>query len=235
MRQEYDRYTTEDHEVWSILFKRQRPNISKYASTRYNEALDELHDVFHEGALPKYEVLDQRLTSATGWQIEVVPGLIEIDQFYSLLAKKRFPASTWVRPRTQLDYLEEPDMFHDSFGHLPLLIDTTFSDFTYRLGQLGLQYHKDPNKLIELQRLYWFTLEFGLIKEDGLRKAYGAGLMSSSGEISFSVSDEPEVNPFDLKKVIATSFDNMKIQERYFMINSFDDLHNALDEWEKQN
>ena len=160
-------------------------------------------------------------------------GLIEIDQFYSLLAEKAFPASTWIRKRSQLDYPEEPDMFHDSFGHLPLLVEHDFAEFTHRLGLLGQKHSQNEELLIQLQRIYWYTLEFGLINENGVRKAYGAGLMSSGGEIEFAMSPKPEVLPFRIDEAIARPFDSMSIQELYFAINDFKDLHKALDDWEK--
>ncbi|QTN37625.1 phenylalanine-4-hydroxylase [Cryomorphaceae bacterium] len=233
MQQVYSQYTKEDHEVWNILFNRQRTKIAEHASVRYNGALDQLSDIFYKERLPNYENLTKRLLEATGWRIEVVPGLIEIDQFYSLLAEKAFPASTWIRKRSQLDYLEEPDMFHDSFGHLPLLVERDFADFTHRLGLLGQKHSQNEKRLIELQRIYWYTLEFGLINENGIRKAYGAGLMSSGGEIEFAMSPKPEVLPFRIEEVIARPFDSMSIQELYFEITDFEDLHKALDDWEK--
>ena len=167
-------------------------------------------------------------TSKTGWEIKVVPGLIPVDEFFTLLANKQFCSSTWLRNKSQLDYLEEPDMFHDIFGHVPLLCNPIFSDFMHEFGKLGVQFIGDEKATVQLQRLYWYTIEFGLIKEEKI-KSYGAGIMSSFGETNLIDEGVGHFMPFDIEKLMNLPFQNDAIQENYFVIDSFDQLFKALE------
>ncbi len=153
----------------------------------------------------------------------MVPGLIPVEDFFRLLAQRKFSASTWVRKMDQLDYLEEPDMFHDVFGHTPLLAEPKFAQFMKDFGDLGVEFIDDEEVVIQLQRLYWFTIEFGLIYENG-RKVYGAGICSSFGETTHSLSENVEVVSFDLERVINTEFKTDVVQTLYFELESFDQL-----------
>ena len=164
----------------------------------------------------------------TGWQIEVVPGLIPVADFFDLLAEKKFCSSTWLRTREQIDYLEEPDMFHDIFGHIPLLLNSTFSKFAQAFGKLGQQYKGDEEMLIRLQRIYWFTIEFGLIKEKGELKVYGAGIASSFGETNHVFEPTLTHLKYTIEDVMECEFDTDIIQEKYFVIESLDELYNSL-------
>lgn len=165
MKQLYENYTKEDLDVWKILFERQIENLKNKASKDYLQALDEMQSVLNASKLPNFEEINQWFTNKTGWSIVCVPGLIPVDDFFELLAEKKFPSSTWLRSMEKLDYLEEPDMFHDVFGHIPLLSQNEYSDFIHQFGKLGKSMILQEEKLQMLQRLYWFTIEFGLIRE----------------------------------------------------------------------
>lgn len=227
MTQEFEKYTAEDFEVWKILATRQLENLQDKACSEYLVALKEIG--FTPESIPDFKEVNVLLEKKNGWNIEVVPGLIEVDKFYKLLQDRKFCSSTWLRSMENLDYLEEPDMFHDTFGHLPLLMNPLFSEFTKGLGDLGCQFIDVPEVVIELQRLYWFTIEFGVIRQNGERRIYGAGILSSSGESNFAVSDQPTVMDFDIEKVIQTEFRTDVIQDKYFEIESFEQLNESLE------
>jgi len=231
MKQNYNNYTKEDQEVWGILFKRQVTNLRDKACREYLDCLSEMNDVLHAKRIPEFSELNAVLTHKTGWSIEVVPGLIPVDDFFKLLAQKKFCSSTWLRKKSQLDYLEEPDMFHDIFGHIPLFMNDIFADFVYRFGLLGMKHLNNPTILTQLQRLYWFTIEFGLFNQKN--SIYGAGIISSFGESNHIFNDNIEVIPFDIRKVLKQDFVNSEIQQLYFSINSFDELYNSISEAEK--
>jgi phenylalanine-4-hydroxylase len=229
MKQQYDKYTTEDHKVWSILFDRQVINLQDKASWSYLEALQNMKSAMSANRVPHFSSIDSWFTTQTGWTIHCVPGLIPVDEFFMLLAEKKFPSSTWLRSIEKLDYLEEPDMFHDTFGHIPLLSLTSYSSFIHQFGLLGKAIMHDSEKLLMLQRLYWFSVEFGLIKEKGLSKIYGAGILSSFGESKYSLtSNAIERVPFEIEKIIDTPFCTSEMQTKYFIIESYEQLNDAV-------
>jgi len=223
MKQEYNLYKEEDQLVWKTLFERQVENLQDKSCTEYLSCLEIMKGVLNAKQIPNFNLMNSKLTESTGWSIEVVPGLIPVEDFFRLLAQRKFSASTWVRKMNQLDYLEEPDMFHDVFGHTPLLADPKFAQFMKDFGDLGVEFIDDEKVVIQLQRLYWFTIEFGLIYENGL-KVYGAGICSSFGETIHSLSTDVEVIPFDLERVINTEFKTDVVQTLYFELESFDQL-----------
>lgn len=173
--------------------------------------------------------MNKILSRQTGWGLEVVAGIIPEKEFFPLLANKKFPATTWLRKKSQLDYLEEPDMFHDVFGHVPLLTDKNFCDFFEEVGKLGVKYIDNVKILAMLGRIYWFTVEFGLIREKGNLKIYGAGILSSHGETKFCLSDVPAHFAFDAKVIMDTPFQNDRIQDKYFVIESFRQLYDSAE------
>lgn len=227
MKQQFENYTTEDLEVWTTLFERQVKNLEEKASAHYLNALDQMKDVLSVKQLPNFEKINQWFQSSTGWEIYCVPGLIPVDEFFILLADKKFPSSTWLRSMEKLDYLEEPDMFHDIFGHVPLLSNQVFSDFIHEFGKLGKSMIENEEKLLMLQRLYWFTIEFGLIRE-GEEKIYGAGIISSFGEAISSLKKETEKKKFDLETVLNMPFITTEMQQFYFVIESLEELFNSI-------
>jgi phenylalanine-4-hydroxylase len=229
MIQEYDKYVAEDHEVWSILYKRMMEILPRYSSQAY---LDGMNDVGLEGdRIPNFNDCNAKLIKKTGWKIYVVPGLIDNKPFFEHLSNREFPSSTWLRKKSQLEYLEEPDMFHDIFGHVPLLANLHFANFLSELAGIALENIENDWAVEILSRLYWYTVEFGLIKEgDGL-KVYGAGILSSSGETQYSIdSDIPVRMPYDVKKIFQTPYIKDKFQEQYFVIDSYEQLYKSLPE-----
>lgn len=224
MKQEMNAYTSEDKWVWKTLFNRQLKNIPNKAAHLYLQALDEMKPVLNADEIPDFNTLNAFFESTTGWQIEVVPGLIEVEDFFRLLAEKKFCSSTWLRSKDSLDYLEEPDMFHDIFGHIPLLSQPVFSDFVHAFGKLGLANIHDKQKLLELQRLYWFTIEFGLIVENDKVKSYGAGILSSYGETNQIDQGKANFLAFNRNAIFQKEFRTDIMQEDYYVIQNFEEL-----------
>ena len=170
MKQHMNAYTAQDQLVWKTLFERQFANLKGKVSGAYLDALHEMSGVMNAQKIPDFGEIDEWFSSRTGWKMEVVPGLIPVDEFFRLLAEKRFCSSTWLRSMDQLDYLEEPDMFHDVFGHIPLLSNQAYVDFFKGISDIALKHIENPRAVELLGRIYWFTIEFGLIK--GNKKFY---------------------------------------------------------------
>lgn len=222
MKQNYDHYTTEDHAVWQLLFTRQTANLQDKACPEYLQCLAQMSDVLHPDAIPDFNLLNELLLDSVSWQIEVVPGHIPVKDFFELLAQRRFPSSTWLRSRSQLDYLEEPDMFHDIYGHIPLLIDPRYADAMHILGQMGHEYIRHEKVINALRSLYWFTIEFGLVLSEGALRIYGAGILSSFGESKAIFNSDTIRYPFSLSEILATDFQTDKMQSQYFVAESMD-------------
>lgn len=229
MKQNFEAYTADDLWVWKTLFERQEKNIIGKSTTLYLNALDEMKSVLNAYEIPNFKKLNRFFETTTGWQIEVVPGLIEVDEFFDLLAQKKFCSSTWLRSKDSLDYLEEPDMFHDIFGHIPLLSQPIFSDFVYKFGKLGQQAKGNRQLQKQLQRLYWFTIEFGVIQEAGKIKSYGAGILSSFGETNQIDQQQANFFNFDIEKILKKEFRTDVMQEDYFVIENFEQLLGCID------
>jgi len=231
LKQEYDGYTAEDRKVWEVLFNRQFEQLQHLADPSYLKGIEEIG--FRSDTIPDFREVNTRLKLLTGWEIVVVPGIIDQFNFFTMLANKQFPSSTWLRSMDELDYLSEPDMFHDAFGHMPLLTNPTFCDFFHQIGVMGTNYLEHPNIIEMIGRVYWFTVEFGLINSNGRLNIYGAGILSSIGETKFSLSDVPTRLPFDIIAIMESDFDNTKIQEKYFVIESFQQLLASVSDMEK--
>jgi phenylalanine-4-hydroxylase len=231
MKQEYEKYTPIDHDTWNKLFTRQVANIQDKASTEYLESLEKINPVLNGGAIPRFDDLSAFLLKETGWTIEVVPGLIPVEDFFALLAQKKFCSSTWIRKPHQLDYLEEPDMFHDIFGHTPLLVHPIFSAFMERFGQVGHSLRHEPELIIALQRLYWFTIEFGLQGTADEPRIYGAGILSSFGETNHVWERTKNPLEFDLGSIFTHLFRTDVIQEDYYLLPSFEELFESFESW----
>jgi phenylalanine-4-hydroxylase len=231
MRQDYAAYTEEDFKVWKILFERQMPNLPKAASKAYLEGVKAVN--FSADRIANFEELNQVLARTTGWQVQVVPGLIDDDLFFGLLSNKRFPSSTWLRKMEQLDYLEEPDMFHDAFAHIPLLVNQPYVDFLQKLSAIALKHLSDPWAIQLVSRIYWFTIEFGLIREEGALRVYGAGILSSAGETTFCLSDAPSHHAYDVRHIFGTEYWKDRFQDKYWIIESYEQLFESLPEIEE--
>jgi phenylalanine-4-hydroxylase len=220
--QHWEELTAEDHWVWDTLFARQQTLLHGRAVEAFQEGLDVLH--LSRPGVPNFDELNEKLGARTGWTVVAVPGLVPDDVFFDHLSKRRFPAGNFIRQARQLDYLEEPDVFHDVFGHVPLLAQPAVADFMQALGELGLQ-ALEKNALHRLARLYWYTVEFGLARENGDLKIYGAGILSSFGESHYSLeSAKPHRLGFDLERVLRTSYRTDTFQQSYFVIDRFEDV-----------
>ena len=225
--QPWDSYTKTDHEVWATLYKRQRELLPGRASTEFLKTQDEMG--MGEHGIPKFSDLNLQLKAKTGWEIIAVEGLLPELTFFDHLANRRFPVTWWIRKPEQLDYLSEPDLFHDLFGHVPLLMDPVFADYMEAYGKGGVKAHAlGPEALSQLTRLYWYTVEFGLINtSEGLR-IYGAGIVSSKGEsIHCLESHAPNRIGFDLLRVMNTRYRIDTYQKTYFVIDSYQQLFDA--------
>lgn len=220
--QGWEKYTADEHAVWDLLFERQAKLLPGRASEAFLRGLDVLK--LSKPGIPDFEELSERLMKLTGWQVVAVPGLVPDDVFFDHMANRRFVAGNFIRTRDQLDYLQEPDVFHDVFGHVPMLADPRFADYLEAYGRGGLR-AMEFGALKQLSRLYWYTVEFGLIDEpEGLR-IYGSGIVSSSAESLFSLEDpSPNRIAFDLKRVMRTDYRIDDFQQNYFVIPSFDEL-----------
>ena len=214
-------YTAEEHALYRRLFERQSKLVPRYACPEWIDAIARL-DAAKE--IPRFDLVSKDLKRATGWEIVAVPGLIPDDAFFTHLAGRRFPVTVWLRRPQEFDYIVEPDVFHDFFGHVPLLFDRTYADHLHEYGKGGLKAMRlDAVKM--LARLYWFTIEFGLIRVGSEVRAYGAGLLSSGGELAYCVEDpRPQRLAFDLERIMRTDYQIDRYQERYFVIDSFEHL-----------
>lgn len=217
----YISYTDDEHAVWNHLITRQRPIAEKYACAEYLDALDRMD--FPTDRIPQCNEVSKVLMDTTGWQVAPVPALIPFGEFFRLLSEKKFPAASFIRSWDEIDYLQEPDIFHEIFGHTPLLTDPRFAEFTHAYGVAGLNAAKQDRAM--LARLYWFTVEFGLMNTARGLKTYGAGIVSSMGETPYSIeSDKPIRKPFDPVDALRTPYRIDIFQTVYFTIDSLDEL-----------
>ncbi len=220
--QAWEHYTTQDHATWDTLFARQSAMLPGRASEAFLRGIDVLK--LSKPGIPDFAELSERLTAATRWRLVAVPGLVPDDVFFDHLANRTFVAGNFIRRPDQLDYLQEPDVFHDVFGHVPMLADPVFADYMVAYGQGG-QRAGSLGALKRLARLYWYTVEFGLVEEAGGLRIYGSGIVSSHGESIFALDDaSPNRIGFDLKRVMRTDYRIDDYQQTYFVIPSFDDL-----------
>jgi phenylalanine-4-hydroxylase len=215
-------YTADEHRMWDTLFARQAAMLPGRVTAAFIEGLDMLR--MTKPGIPDFDELSDRLTKATGWQVVAVPGLVPDAVFFEHLANRRFPAGNFIRTPDQLDYLQEPDVFHDVFGHVPLLAQPVFADYMQAYGEGGLR-AAGRGALDHLARLYWYTVEFGLIRDDDGLRLYGAGIVSSYGESVFALDDpSPNRIGFDLQRVMRTKYRIDDYQQSYFVIDSFESL-----------
>lgn len=228
LAQQYEDYNSEDFEVWQFLFNRQLPVLQKVAAAEYLEGLRNIQ--FVDSKIPNILDTNKLLQKQTGWQLVVVPGIIKEPDFFNLLSQKKFPATTWLRKKNSLDYLPEPDMFHDVFGHVPLLTHFHFTEFFQAIGNLGTQYLHHEKIVAMLGRLYWFTVEFGLIKTNNQLQIFGAGIISSFSETQFSLSQKPTHLPYEAETIMNRSYENDHIQDTYYVIESFEQLYHSIEE-----
>jgi phenylalanine-4-hydroxylase len=220
--QAWEHYSGAEHALWDQLFARQSAMLAGRAVPAFVRGLDVLR--LGKPGIPNFEELSARLGALTGWRVAAVPGLVPDDVFFRHLANRTFVAGQFIRKPEQSDYLQEPDVFHDVFGHAPLLTDPVFADYMQAYGEGGLRSLKF-HALHKLARLYWYTVEFGLIRSDAGLRIYGAGIVSSFGESHFALEDpSPNRIGFDLTRVMRTRYRIDDFQQTYFVIDSFEDL-----------
>ena len=226
--QDWKSYTAEEHAVWDALFARQSRMLEGRVTDAFLNGLDVLR--LSRPGIPDFGQLSERLGDLTGWSVVAVPGLVPDEVFFEHLANRRFVAGRFIRRPDQLDYLQEPDVFHDLFGHVPLLSNIFFADYMQAYGAGGLKAMRFGS-LHKLARLYWYTVEFGLIREHGTLKLYGAGIVSSFGESHYALdSSSPNRIQFDLERVMRTEYRIDDYQQTYFVIDSFESLrHQTAD------
>ena len=220
--QDWSRYTAAEHALWDRLFVRQAEQLKGRAVGAFLNGLNVLH--LSRPGIPNFEELSEKLKKLTGWRVVAVPGLVPDEVFFEHLANRRFVAGRFIRRPDQIDYLQEPDVFHDLFGHVPLLSDPVFADYMQAYGEGGLRAVR-LGAIERLARLYWHTVEFGLIDEgEGLR-IYGSGIVSSHGESEYALdSPEPARIGFDMRRVMRTRYKIDDYQAAYFVIDSFKGL-----------
>ncbi len=222
----YDKYTPDDHAVWGEIFSKRMEQLSEYGSNVFLSGARAIN--LRQDRIPPLKDVNARLKAITGWSSHGVPGYLPAKAFFAFLAKRQFPTTVTVRPRAQMDYLPEPDIIHDVFGHVPLHADPVFAEFLQTYGRAALhtneKFHTD-----RLARLFWFTVEFGLIREDGKVKLYGSGLISSEGEGHHALdSKEVDRRPFELERVCETTFEIDHYQPILYVLDSFEQLRDAM-------
>ena len=227
-KQIYSKYTIEDFAVWKLLFKRQLSSIKEKVSKEFLDALDKVG--FNENEIPNFLEVNKKLKNLTGWKIKTVPNIAQPREFFKSLSKKEFTATCWLRTMEQIDYLEEPDMFHDVFAHVPLLSNKDYTDFFHALGNIAMKVLDDEEKLKKLQRIYWFTIEFGLVRSKDQTKIYGAGIISSKDETENALSKKSIKREYNVLEIINKPFRIDAIQDTYYVINSFKHLAKSVDE-----
>ncbi|WP_076070570.1 phenylalanine 4-monooxygenase [Sphingomonas montana] len=215
-------YTAQDHATWDSLFERQVRLLPDRVAPEFLDGLDILR--LSKPGIPDFAELSERLMRATGWQVVAVPGLVPDDVFFDHLANRRFVSGNFIRQPHQLDYLQEPDVFHDVFGHVPLLANPIFADYMQAYGRGG-QRAAAMGAIDRLSRLYWYTVEFGLVRSGDALKIFGAGIVSSFSETIFALEDpSPNRIGFDLRRLMRTKYRIDDFQQNYFVIDSFEDL-----------
>ncbi len=224
--QHFEKYSEDDHEVWRLLVAKRMEQLPEFASNTYLAGLKAIN--LKPDRIPDLRDVNKRLGELTGWSSQGVPGFIPAKSFFAFLAQRVFPATISIRPLKDLDYLPEPDIVHDVFGHVPLHADPVFGDFLQTYGKAAM-HTNDPYHTERLARLFWFTVEFGLIHEDGKIKLYGSGLVSSEGEGHHALeSKEVERRPFDMEQVCSTSFEIDHFQPILYVLEGFDQLRDSM-------
>ena len=223
----YPDYPPEDQETWSLLFKRQRELLPGRACQEYLDGLVLMK--FPENRIPYLGDVGEVLQRTTSWQVARVPGLLFEGDFFSRLARRVFPSTDYIRPRHELDYTPAPDLFHDIFGHTPMITNPSFADFYQKIGEASLNARGEDRR--RLERIYWFTVEFGLIRTSQGMRIYGNGIISSFAETQHSLTDKVEKRSFNLEKIAEQDYDVWHMQQLLFVIDSFQQLEQGFYAW----
>ncbi|MBL4596924.1 MAG: phenylalanine 4-monooxygenase [Robiginitomaculum sp.] len=225
VEQNWDAYTPEQHGTWDILYKRQLASLPGLACDEFMQGLDALD--LGTGGIPDFKKINKKLKALTGWEVVAVPCLVPDDIFFEHLANRRFPAGNFIREREQLEYIQEPDVFHDVFGHVPMLTNPVFADYIEAYGKGGMR-SMGYDRLKALASLYWYTVEFGLINTPKGMRIYGAGILSSRSESAYSLqARSPNRIHFDLERLMRSDYKIDDFQATYFIVSSFDELFRA--------
>jgi phenylalanine-4-hydroxylase len=234
IQQDWSIYTPDQHAVWAELVSRRMPQLKEHACAEYLDGFDQIG--LREDAIPNLAEVNKRLGPRTGWNATPVSGFLPPDAFFEMLAARQFPTTTWLRKRESLEYTPEPDIFHDVFGHVPMHAHPVFADFLQEYGRVCAGLIHDKDKLEQMGRLFWFTVEFGVIRQKGEVKLYGSGLISSHGEsthlIHRSSEGGPEIRDFDLDAVLKQEFLVSEMQKVLYAVESFDQIYEAAKEAE---
>lgn len=225
IEQEFNAYTPEQHAVWAELVSRRMPQLRDHACREYLQGFELIG--LHENQLPNLKDVSARLQPRTGWRSTPVSGFLPPGAFFEMLSARMFPTTTWLRDRNSLEYTPEPDIFHDVFGHVPMHAHPVFGDFLQHYGEVCAGLMGDPVALERMGRVFWFTVEFGVIRQDGELKVYGSGLVSSHGECTRVLSGGCEVKNFDLDAVMNQEFDTGAMQPVLYAVESFDQIYEA--------
>jgi phenylalanine-4-hydroxylase len=224
---EYPDYPESDHEIWRTLFNRQTELLKGRAAQSFVNGIDILG--ITPDRIPSLCDMSSALERSTGWKVARIPGLLHERDFFGLLARRIFPSTDYIRGLDELDYTPAPDLFHDMFGHMPMLAEPDFADFYQRLGQAALK--ATGQDRISLERLHWFTVEFGLVDQTIGRRIYGAGILSSKDEVAHALSDDVIVHPFDVLQVTEQDYEVWHLQEVLFVVKSFAELDKGFRDW----
>jgi phenylalanine-4-hydroxylase len=231
IQQDYAAYTPEQHATWAELVHRRMPQLQEHACAEY---LDGFHQIgLREDSIPDLADTNRRLGPRTRWNATPVSGFLPADAFFEMLAARQFPTTTWLRSRDSLEYTPEPDIFHDVFGHVPMHAHPVFADFLQHYGQICARL-TDKNDLERMGRLFWFTVEFGVIRQNGQIKVYGSGLISSHGECTYVINGGPEIRPFNVDQVLDQQFSTSEMQKVLYAVESFDEIYEATQEAERR-
>jgi phenylalanine-4-hydroxylase len=231
IEQDYSAYTDEQHGVWAELVGRVLPELEKHASRAYLDGFEIIG--LQRDRLPRLSAISARLEPRTRWNSTPVSGFLPAPAFFEMLAARRFPTTTWLRSRESIEYTPEPDIFHDVFGHVPMHAHKVFADFLERYGRVCASI-EDETVLEKLGRLFWYTVEFGLIRENNEIKVYGSGLISSHGECTNVIEGHCAIHDFSLDEVLATPVKVDELHKLLFAVTSFDQIYEAMHEAENR-
>lgn len=232
IQQNWAAYTPEQHAAWSELVRRCMPQLREHACQEYLDGFQQIG--LREDSIPDLAAVSAKLEPRTGWNSTAVSGFLPADAFFEMLAARRFPTTTWLRDKESLEYTPEPDIFHDVFGHVPMHAHPIFAEFLHKYGRICCGMAGRKNDLERMGRLFWFTVEFGVIRQQGKVKVYGSGLISSHGECSYVVERGPEIRDFNLDQVLEHDFSPFAMQPILYAVESFQQIYDATREAERR-
>ncbi|GGH15807.1 phenylalanine 4-monooxygenase [Silvibacterium dinghuense] len=235
IEQDWAAYTAEQHAVWAELVRRRMPQLREHACAEYLAGFEQIG--LREDTIPDLKAVNTRLRPRTGWQATPVSGFLPPDAFFEMLAARQFPTTTWLRARDAMEYTPEPDIFHDVFGHVPMHAHPVFADFLQQYGKVCAAL-TDKEKLERMGRLFWFTVEFGVIRQQGEIRLYGSGLISSHGESEYVIEGSktghgPQIRDFNLEQVLGQQFLVSEMQKVLYAVESFDQIYEAAHQAEE--